>query len=410
MVRQKSKPTKYPGVRALSGAGQYRIRAKTKDPRTGKSIELDRMVKAKDAREASALRAEALADLQSPAQQVERPRLGPYARSWVLAREPALKRSTAERYASTLELHIIPAFEDWYLDALDEDAIASWRDRMTADGAKTSTVNSRLRVLRTMLEDAVPKHLSHNPATKVRAVRERGGREVEPNRLVPTEIGRVLDAMRRKHESDVRDLEIHMAKWPMAQRRRVPNAYPIVLALISTGMRWGEVSALKWSDIDERRRTITVSRAQFRGTVDSTKTGVVRSVPLTDELAAVLQEHRVLLVTTQHPGLRAGWVFPSTSGGPKGSASIREALQEALAEAGVARRQTVHGLRRTFNDLLRQITSGEVVRSMTGHSSQAMTGHYSHVAETEKSAAVSRAFQVIRGGDRGGDAGGSGEA
>jgi len=233
----------------------------------------------------------------------------------------------------------------------------------------------------------------------VRALRARGGAEVEPNRLVPAEIGRVLDAMRRTHENVLRTLEIHVKARPMEQRRRVPIAYPMVLALISTGMRWGEVSALRWGDIDERSRTITIARAQFRGTVDTTKTSVVRSVPLADELAAVLQEHRVLLVTTQHPGLRAGWVFPSSSGTPKSSASIRPALLAALADAGVRRRQTVHGLRRTFNDLLRQLTSGEVVRSMTGHSSAAMTGHYSHVDAKEKSAAVSRAFEVIRGGE-----------
>lgn len=392
-----TKPTRYPGVHSTEEPGIYRIRAKLKNPRTGRARELDRLVEARDPREASKLRAEAIAEAQRPAQQAERPRTGTYARSWVLAREPGLKRSTAERYASTVHHHILPAFGEWFLDKLDEEAIAAWRDRMSASGAAAATVNGRLRVLRTLLEDAVPRYLPRNPAAKVRAVREHTV-DRPPNRLVPVEIGRVLDAMRRAHDRDVATLAVYMQARPMEQRRRIPFAYPIVLALVSTGMRWGEVSALRWSDIDERTKTITVARAQYRGTVDTTKTGSVRSVPLADELAAVLQEHRVLLVSTQHPGLAAGWVFPSSSGTPKSSACIRPALLEALEDAGVRRRQTVHGLRRTFNDLLRQITSGEVVRSMTGHSSKVMTEHYSHVAQSEKSAAVTRAFEVIRGG------------
>jgi hypothetical protein len=40
----------------------------------------------------------------------------------------------------------------------------------------------------------------------------------------------------------------------------------------------------------------------------------------------------------------------------------------------------VHGFRRTFNNLPRQVASGEVVRSMTGHVTERMTEHYSHVS------------------------------
>jgi integrase len=47
-----------------------------------------------------------------------------------------------------------------------------------------------------------------------------------------------------------------------------------------------------------------------------------------------------------------------------------------------------HGLRRTFNDLLRQVSSGEVVRSIMGHLGERMTEHYSHVRGDEKAIAV----------------------
>lgn len=55
---------------------------------------------------------------------------------------------------------------------------------------------------------------------------------------------------------------------------------------------------------------------------------------------------------------------------------------------GITRRQTTDGFRRTFNNLVRQFTTGEVVRAMTGHVTEAMTMHYSHIEVEQKRAAV----------------------
>jgi hypothetical protein len=52
-----------------------------------------------------------------------------------------------------------------------------------------------------------------------------------------------------------------------------------------------------------------------------------------------------------------------------------------------------HGLRRTFNNLSRQVAGEIVTRSITGHVTQAMTEHYSHVAGTEK---LASAGQIVR--------------
>jgi NAD(P)H-hydrate repair Nnr-like enzyme with NAD(P)H-hydrate dehydratase domain len=59
---------------------------------------------------------------------------------------------------------------------------------------------------------------------------------------------------------------------------------------------------------------------------------------------------------------------------------------------------TCHGLRHTANDLLRRVADGEVVRAILGHSTVAMTHHYSHVDEGEKLIAASRVFEVVMGG------------
>jgi hypothetical protein len=74
---------------------------------------------------------------------------------------------------------------------------------------------------------------------------------------------------------------------------------------------------------------------------------------------------------------------------------VQVGVQAALAAAGIAQRFSLHGFRRTFNSLLRQATTGEVVRSMTGQVTERMTEHYSHVATAEKHRAVLRALPTF---------------
>jgi hypothetical protein len=62
------------------------------------------------------------------------------------------------------------------------------------------------------------------------------------------------------------------------------------------------------------------------------------------------------------------------------------------------------------NNELRKVAGGEVVRSIIGHATEAMTHHYSHVDEGEKRAAVARVFLLVKGesgADRRADHGGS---
>jgi len=48
------------------------------------------------------------------------------------------------------------------------------------------------------------------------------------------------------------------------------------------------------------------------------------------------------------------------------------------------KRVTVHGLRRTFNNLSRQVAGAIVTRAITGHVTEEMTEHDSHVDRAEK--------------------------
>jgi integrase len=68
--------------------------------------------------------------------------------------------------------------------------------------------------------------------------------------------------------------------------------YHIWAVALLSGMRNGELYALKWADIDFENRMITVQRAYNRrfNTFKSTKAGYWRSVPISEELKSVLLE------------------------------------------------------------------------------------------------------------------------
>jgi integrase len=79
----------------------------------------------------------------------------------------------------------------------------------------------------------------------------------------------------------------------------------------------------------------------------------------------------------------SGLVFPARGGEMHRGSPLRRPLEQACAKAGVAR-VTAHGLRRTFNNDGRKVGAREVLKSITGHDTDAMTEHYSLIAADEK--------------------------
>jgi integrase len=362
----------YPGIERLPD-GRKRIRLAPVDPRTGRRKEIDRVVEA-TMDEATRLRQQWMDEVRTvDRRSQEVPRFGDYAASWMKSRAREVKASTAIGYAEVLDARVLPTFGEWYLDKIRDQDVRRWRDELTRRLAAGS-VNGAVRLFKMVMEAAVAEHdLGRNPCALVRALPVKGYDEEEPNLLTASELAAVLEAMRRRYF----------------------QSYALCLTLALTGVRKGEATALRWEDLDEAKGVIKVVRAQWRGIVSTTKTKKPRSVPLVPELAAVLREHRARLVTRQAKGLEAGWVFPGRNGGLIKQNALRTALATALLQAGISRRLTVHGLRRSFNNLSRQVAGEIVTRSITGHVTQEMTEHYSHVGRDEKLAAGSAVARLV---------------
>lgn len=107
-----------------------------------------------------------------------------------------------------------------------------------------------------------------------------------------------------------------------------------------TGLRLGELRALRWADIEFTGRSIIVRRnLPSHGEEKTPKSGKVRSVPLIDQAAVALDG----LSRREHFTGAEERVFPSPTGGAFDDGKAREEFHAALERAGsggCARRRT----------------------------------------------------------------------
>ena len=372
--------TGHSGIRKVDGG--FSVRVRLTDPRTGRMVERERVFVGIGVKEAKSRREELRQEiLAGTPVAVERTTLTDYARSWYRQRLPGWKVSTRARYLVALEQHVLPFLGARVVHDIRRTDVLDWRARMsqrrTVGGVpvKSKTVNSWTRLLLELLKDAVVDlELEHDPTIRIKALPERDSHLDDPNYLEAEEVPGFLEAMKKLFY----------------------RFYPMVAVGFFTGMRWGELSALQWGDIDENRGRVTVSKSHYKGVVATTKTDTVRTVPLHPLLLAIFDEQRVLVLKS---GRRVGprnLVFPSRKGTCMKPSTLARPIREVLQEAGIERRLTPHGMRRTFNNLMRQVVSdGVLVRSMTGHMDERMTGHYSVVGMPEKQHALQRVFVRI---------------
>jgi integrase len=171
-----------------------------------------------------------------------------------------------------------------------------------------------------------------------------------------------------------------------------------------SGLRLGELLALRWRDVDWTGSTLTISRSLSSGVEGTTKTGHVRRVPMADQAAAALDDR---LSQRQDFVSPDDYVFCNALGRPLDGSALRRRYKRARDAAGL-RPLRWHDLRHTFGSLL---VAGGVdlvsIKDAMGHSQLTTTSRYLHARPaTERAAAFTAAFQgraltapSFRGGD-----------
>jgi integrase len=117
----------------------------------------------------------------------------------------------------------------------------------------------------------------------------------------------------------------------------------IYLAAAFTGLRRGELVAVRWRDVDFARRHIRVTASYTERALTTPKSGKVRSVPLAPVVAEALARlgQRQLLTGEDH------LVFPGIAGTHLDASALYRRYKAALRRAGL-RDLRFHDLRHTF--------------------------------------------------------------
>jgi integrase len=249
--------------------------------------------------------------------------------------------STAKYCLTVIEAFFKKRFIDEITEK-DVSAFAGWREKTPTRWGKSragGTINRELTALRSLLSFAVKeKYLSANPASRPRYY--------EANRrlrfLTVEEASRLLD---------------------LAKRRRSTIIYPLILVALDTGMRRGEILALRRDEIDFLNNRIWVRRS---------KNGEPRHIPMTPRVRDVLLKHPRRL------GL--GLVFCGRTADGRVSNGIREVFVDLLEEAGI-KDFTFHDLRHTFASHLAMAGVNLYdVAKLLGHKDVKMTQRYAHLS------------------------------
>lgn len=149
---------------------------------------------------------------------------------------------------------------------------------------------------------------------------------------------------------------------------------PIILTLLSTGMRKGEVLGLKWDSVDFHRGFIQIA-------AQDAKSGKARSVPMSPALFETLRDLHVAGASAEHV-----FINPKTGRRLK---DFKRSFATACRGTGIKCR--IHDLRHTFASWAVETGCDLVtLKDILGHSSLAMVLRYAHPGEETRRRAVAK--------------------
>jgi integrase len=243
------------------------------------------------------------------------------------------KTSTVQDYRIMVNRHLAPHFHTTPIDRIKPEHVISYITTKTREGLAVKTITNHLNFAHGVFQFAIKRGwATSNP---VAATDRPRAAHTDPDiRFLTNE---ELEALLRAVPTD--DV-------------LGPTDHALYSLAAMTGLRQGELVALRWRDIDWTAGVVRVRRNYTRGEWGTPKSRrSSRAVPLADRAAAELDRHY------QRSAYRADeqlvFCHPHT-GNPYDASKLRKRFYEAMRAAGMGRRVgrqggiTFHSLRHTF--------------------------------------------------------------
>lgn len=247
------------------------------------------------------------------------------------------KAASSHKRDKSIVSKLISYFGNQYLTEITPAMISGYKVKRRTDGVSPRTINYELITMSHAFNLAIREWglVDQNPVIKVKKDR------------VSNNIERWLSL-----EEEARLLK-ESPKW----------LQDIILFAIHTGLRQSEILDLKWSHVDMKRRTVTISEQKNR---------CIDTLPLNETAMKVLRERH-------SPELPLdGYVFPNTLGDRKGNRLLLKAFYVALEKADISNFR-FHDLRHTFaTRLIRKGADLYTVQKLGRWKTVTMVQRYAH--------------------------------
>lgn len=280
---------------------------------------------------------------------------------WKVLALPNFKASTQHGYKTVLATHVLPAWRTWRLREIERVAIQQWVAGQFRKGVGWQTVRNSWTLLSSVLETAVEYgYLQANPARGVKFPVK--GIKQKPRMVAGEDFSRLLNELSEPYRT-------------------------MVSVIAATGLRIGELLALRWMALDLEGGTLTVRESVFEGTFQPPKTErAMRTIPLGPRAVQALKEQRGRSTRTEDNEL----VFGRATGEPyRESKILSRVLQPAAAAAGLGK-VTWHQFRHIHSSLMSDLkVPVKIAQEQLGHASISTTLNiYTHTIAASHREAV----------------------
>lgn len=266
-----------------------------------------------------------------------------------------LEPSTTARDESSLRTHILPAFGHRPLATIDYTLCQAWVNELSTRRAPATVVKAA-QIMGKIMKTAVrAKRIPYNPMIEVTLPTVT---DPDDTYLTPAQVESLADAMTE-----------------VGARFRA-----LVWLGCYAGPRIGELLALRWSDVDLLRRSVTIQRKVIEvsgaGLIEGTTktTAGRRTVTLPRRVVAEVEQHRARFSST-------GLVFTSAEGDQVRANNLRRRHWAAAVRLAGLDGLTFHDMRHTAVSLWVAAGASDLeVAKWAGHRSAAFTkSRYAHL-------------------------------
>lgn len=274
-----------------------------------------------------------------------------------LQRGFSYSKTCSDKNNAIINKRAIPFFRDKPINFITPKDIEDWLRIEKQTGISNNTLNKRIKLLRVIFNEAYRLgDISFNPFTRIQ-----------------------MFCDDTKAKGIFTEEEVYELFKTAGSKSLWKNELTFLFNYIavSTGMRFGEIQALRVEDLSPGLITVRHSYDVKYG-LKETKTKNVREIPISNEIYKML-----LLLSWRNKD----YVFSANNGiTPISRNYIYKDFYSAMKKVGLSRDKlnerniTFHSYRHTFASILANKNVPELfIRKLTGHASQSVFTGYTHV-------------------------------